>query len=314
MSPPKVFIILLTYNMREEARRCLRSLRALDVSNHCMVLVDNGSQDGVIDMAHAEFPEVFTIQTGKNLGYTGGNNRGLEYAIANGADYMLILNPDTVLANPGFLEETVSHMESHPAVGIAGPRVFGPEKGMVQNTVLFAPSLWRNMVHWVRYRINPCFAERSGNSVLDVDVLNGVCIVVRAACLRQIGLFDPDMFMYIEDVEMDHRAHLHGWRVQYLPIDSVVHCRRSGDCHSTSTVNFLLKRNTVYFLQKVGRSVEAWAYAVISLAMIAACAFWPPRQSRASQYLHFCRRLSAAYWQILRGSPYSQAFGPPYGP
>lgn len=312
MSVPRVFIVLLTYNSKREAQCCLRSLQRLAYPNYRIIVVDNGSSDGTEAMLRNEFASLVTIQTGENLGYTGGNNRGINYALSQNADYVLVLNPDTVLVNPHFIDEMVAHMETHPEVGIAGPRVFGPETGSVQNTVLFTPGLWRNIVHWVRYRINPHFAHLSGDRIMDAEVLNGVCILIRASCLRQIGLFDPNIFMYIEDVDMDHRAHRHGWRVRYLPVDSVVHQRRSGDCHSTSLVNFLLKRNTVYYLHKAGRSLEAWSYAVISLAMIAIHILWPFRRSGVVPELCFLGRLWAAYRQIFKGIPYGQSFGPPY--
>jgi GT2 family glycosyltransferase len=93
-----------------------------------------------IGVVESEFPEVIFIQTGANLGYTGGNNRGLEYAQAEGADYALILNPDTIVIDPDFVSRMVEHLEEQPQVGIAGPRVYLRERGLLQNTVLYAPA------------------------------------------------------------------------------------------------------------------------------------------------------------------------------
>lgn len=312
MSKPKVFIILLTYNMKTEAQRCLQSLQGLTYPNHRVVVVDNGSPDGIEAMVRSEFPQAITIQTGGNLGYTGGNNRGIAYALSAGADYVLIMNPDTVLANPGFLDEMVAYMEEQIRVGIAGPRVFLREKGKIQNTVLFAPGLWRNLRSWVHVRLEPKHFELSGDHVVDAEVLNGVCLLIRSACLREIGLFDENIFMYIEDVEMDDRARRHGWHIRYLPIDSIIHHQKLEGYNITSNVSFLIKRNSVYYLCKIGKRVDAYAYAALSLALMAARALFPVRRGSLRENVEFCRRLAAAYRTVFRETslPSSKIFSP----
>jgi len=312
MAAPMVYVIVLTYNMREVARRCLHSLRTLSYPNLRIVVVDNASSDGAEAMLLDEFPDLLLIQTGSNCGYTGGNNRGIEYALARGADYVLLLNPDTVLVNPNFLDQMVAYLEEHPQVGIAGPRVFFREAGVVQNTVLFPPGLWRSIVHWVRYRINPRFAEKSGEAVVDASVLNGVCVLLRAECLRRTGLLDENIFMYIEDADLGYRAHQHGWRVQYLPIDSVIHQQKAEGYHMTSQVSFLLKRNSVYYLCKIGKRLDAWGYAAISLLVLVARGLLTFSATGFREHAGFCRKLAAAYRQILLGRKPDAGFGPPF--
>ncbi|MBK6798510.1 MAG: glycosyltransferase family 2 protein [Acidobacteria bacterium] len=309
---PSVFIVVLVYNSREATRQCLLSLRALSYPNYRLVVVDNASSDGSEEMVRSEFPDLAVIQTGANRGYTGGNNRGIEYSLDHGADYVMILNPDTVLANPGFLTDMVAYLEAHPEVGIAGPRVFAGKPGVVQNTVLFAPGLWRSLKHWVLYRLKPDFAQRSGDQLIDAEVLNGVCLLIRAECLRRIGPFDENIFMYIEDAEMDYRAHNHGWSVRYLPVDSIIHLRDSNECHPTGRVNFLLKRNSVYYLCRIGKRVDALGYAVLSLALLLIHAASPFKKESAGDYLQFCRRLAASYFAIFSGRKLGKSFGPPY--
>lgn len=297
---PEVFILVLNYRMREPLRECLTSLRRLTYPNYRLVVVDNDSGDGVEEMIRTEFPATVFIQTGENSGYTGGNNRGLEYALAEGANYALILNPDTVLTNPRFLDEMVAYLETHPEVGIAGPRVFLREAGEVQNTVLFPPGLWRNTLNWFRYRLAPASLVFSGDKPVEAEVLNGVCLLIRLDCLRQIGLFDEDIFMYIEDADMDYRARQRGWSVRYLPIDSVIHRQKLEGYHQTGRVSFLLKRNSVYYLHKIGKRRDAWGYAALSLLLMltrGALGF-------NREYISFCRELFAAYRRIL-GAPAS---------
>jgi GT2 family glycosyltransferase len=312
MSAPSVYIIVLTYNSRDVARRCLQSLRGLTYPNHHVVVVDNNSRDGIEAMAREEFPEMTVIQTGANRGYTGGNNRGIEYALAQGADYVLIVNPDTSVANLGFIEEMVAYAEAHQDVGIAGPRVFLREAGVVQNTILYPPGLWRNIVQFFRYQLNPGRCQLSGDEVAEAEALNGVCLLIRSDCLRQIGLFDENIFGYIEDADMDHRAHECGWRIVYLPIDSIVHERSPEGLEMTGGVSFLLKRNSVYFLYKIGKRFDAWGYAILSLLLLLARGVATFSFKGFAEYLRFSRRLALAYHRILFGYKLDKSFGPPF--
>ena len=313
---PLVYIIVLTYHSRDVVRPCLISLGSLTYSNYHLVVVDNNSTDGTAEILQNEFPELTIIRSGGNLGYTGGNNIGIEHAIEQGADYVLILNPDTVVADPNFLTSMIAYVEANPHVGIAGPRVFLREAGIVQNTVLFPPGLLRNIVHWVRYRINPKSFELSGDEVVETQVLNGVCLLIRVRCLREIGLFDENIFMYIEDADMDYRARREGWRVRYLPIDSIIHRQKRDGYHMTGQVSFLLRRNSVYYLCKIGKRLDAWGYAIISLALLTTRGVLTMDPGKFKDYMRFCKRLLAAYRWILKnhksGRIPDESFGPPF--
>lgn len=310
MKSPRVVIIVLTYNSREVARRCLASIREISYSNLEVLVVDNASSDGTSEMVATEFSEFQFLQTGANLGYTGGNNRGLSLVLESGADYAMILNPDTVIADSSFVTRMVDYLEQHQDIGIAGPRVFLRERSSIQNTVLYAPGLWRNVRNWIRFRLQPESLNLSGNDVVEAETLNGVCLLIRSKCLREIGLFDENIFMYIEDADLDFRARQRGWRVCYLPIDGVVHEQRIDGYEMTSLVSFLLRRNSVYFLKKIGRQFDAWGYAIGSMVLMSVRGLLHP--SRIGEYCSFVRRLGAAYFQILRGLPLNEKFGPPY--
>jgi len=294
----------------------LISLGSLTYSNYEIVVVDNNSTDGTAEILHNEFPELTMIRSGGNLGYTGGNNRGIEHAIEQGADYVLLLNPDTVVADPNFLTRMIAYLESNPDVGIAGPRVFLREAGVIQNTVLFPPGLLRNIVNWLRYRINPKSFELSGDEVVETQVLNGVCLLIRVSCLREIGLFDENIFMYIEDADMDYRARREGWCVRYLPIDSIIHRQKSDGYHMTGMVSFLLRRNSVYYLCKIGKRLDAWGYAIISLVLLTTRGVLTLDRNKFKDYMLFCKKLTAAYRWILTnhdsGRVPDESFGPPF--
>ncbi|MFZ4626718.1 MAG: glycosyltransferase family 2 protein [Blastocatellia bacterium] len=301
---PLVHVVVLNYQMREPTLDCLRSLQDLTYPNWRLVVVDNGSDDGLEEVVQRDYPAAVFLQTGENLGYTGGNNRGLAYALAEGADYTLILNPDTVLANPELLSDLVTYLEAHPEVGIAGPRVFLRDRQTVQNTVLFAPSLWRSLGHWGRYRLAPDSLVLSGSSVVEAEVLNGVCVLLRSRCLYEIGLFDEVFFMYIEDADLDERARRAGWSIRYLPINGVIHRQKREGYHPTSPVAFLLKRNSIYYLVKTGQRSQALGYALCSLLLMGGTglwrALWHRDRSGAREAWRFCQELSRTTRVILK--------------
>ncbi|MBI1763075.1 MAG: glycosyltransferase family 2 protein [Acidobacteria bacterium] len=309
---PLVAIVVLAYNCTKKVVRCLTSLNKLSYSNYQVIVVDNKSADDVETKVTVEFPQAIFIQSGANLGYTGGNNLGITYALAQKAEYVLILNPDTVVLNPDFIGDVVAYCELHPQIGVAGPRVYLRASDNVQNTVLYAPGFWRNLWNWFAYRLAPAAFMKSQDSIVDAEVLNGVCVLLRGSCLRAVGLFDEAIFMYIEDADFDYRARSAGWKVQYLPIDSIVHEQQMNGYHMTSMVSFLLRRNSVYYLYKIGKRFEAWAYAAFSLAILYLRAYLSFNSEKTGEYTRFCRRLVAAYCQILFGQKLGRSFGPPY--
>lgn len=306
---PLVFIIVLNYKASGVTRRCLASLKRLSYSNCRIVVVDNDSGDDSVKELADFFPDLTIIQSGCNWGYSGGNNSGIEHAVANGADYILVLNPDTAVANPLFLDEAVAYLETHSDVGIAGPRIFFQRTEKVQNTVLFPPGFWRNFANWFAYRIAPDRFELSADAVIDAEVLNGVCLLIRTNCLAEIGLFDEHIFMYIEDAEMDYRARLFGWRVQYLPIDSVIHLQKQEGYSMTGEVSFLLKRNSVYYLCKTERLLDAGLIALFSVLLLFVRGLL---KLEFVQHNKLCVRLITAFYSIFVSSEYDHRFGSPF--
>lgn len=305
---PLVFIVVLSYKSSSVTQRCLLSLRRLTYPNYRIVVIDNDSNDeSVKELAH-RFPNLTVLQSGCNWGYSGGNNLGFEHATANGAEYVLVLNPDTELANPVFIEEAISYLSKEPDVGIAGPRVFFQNTGNIQNTVLFPPGFWRNFANWFAYRISPDSFELSADKVVDAEVLNGVCLLIRADCLAQAGLFDENIFMYIEDADMDYRARQSSWRVQYLPIDSVTHVQKQEGYSMTGEVGFLLKRNSVYYLFKTGKLLDA---SLVALSFVILLFVRGLLKLDFARHSKLCARLVTAFYGIQSGK-YDSRFGSPF--
>jgi len=120
---PKVSIIVLNWNSAHDTAECLESLRKLNYPAHEIIIVDNGSTDDSELVLREEYSDIKFIQTGVNLGYAGGNNVGIKYALAHGAELIWILNNDTVV-DPDSLREMVVMAQSDPAIGLVGSKIF----------------------------------------------------------------------------------------------------------------------------------------------------------------------------------------------
>jgi len=302
MTSPMVGVVVVNFRTPDLTLACAESLRSLDYPNWRLLVVDNASGDDSAHKLAAALPREELLIAPTNGGYTAGNNLGVEEMLRRGCDYVLVLNPDTVVVNRRFVSELVAHLEANPNIGAVGPRVFLRRHGNVQNTVLRFPWVWRRAVDWVRIRLfgSPL---RSREQSLQAEVLNGVCVLFRGAALKDVGLFDERTFAYIEDVDWAYRAERRGWKRAYLPIDSVVHLQKESGYERGSTVDYLLKRNTLYFLMKSRRWLQAVGYTVATLAMATA-------QSMRSGSLAWSRRLGAAYfglwtarWNTVMGRP-----------
>jgi hypothetical protein len=266
MSAAKVTIVVVNFRTPAVTLDCIRSLRTLDYPNWNLLVVDNASGDDSPAQLRAELAEREFLLAESNGGYTAGNNLGIRAALDGGAEYVLILNPDTVVHRRDFVTKLAEFLDAHPRVAAVGPRVYLREPGRVQNTVLEFPWLWRRAANAVAHRL---FGRplRSGEEVRQAEVLNGVCVLFRSAALREVGLFDERTFAYIEDVDWAYRAKRLGWRQAYLPVDGVVHLQKEAGYERGGAVDFLLKRNTLYFLMKTGHWLQAVGYTAATLTL-----------------------------------------------
>lgn len=233
-----VVAVVLNFNSAADTTRCVRSLLAA-LPTESIVVVDNASTDGSAAAIQSQLPGVAVIRTNVNRGYGGGNNVGIRHALALGARYVLVLNNDTEVVDPSFVGALRTALNKRSRAGIAGPLVRYAE-GPVQPTVSAAPS--------VRMALRLAVANRFGRSssqptaVAEVDVLNGVCLLVRAEVFEATGGFDERYFMYVEEADFAARARRAGWTSLYVPAPSIVHHHERGDDRDSGArvrVNFV---------------------------------------------------------------------------
>jgi hypothetical protein len=267
---PKVVVIILNWNGAEDTIKCVDSFLRLQYPKYELVVVDNGSTDDSVEQIKNNFPRLILIETGSNLGYTGGNNVGIRYALDQGAAYILIVNNDTELVNPEFLRRMVDVMETDHKIGIVGPKVLSPGD-QIQDTILFVPTLFNCVKESLGLRFGAKRTKDYNVSQL-VDSVSGVCWLIRANVVKEVGLLDENYFMYVEEQDYCYRAKKAGWEIAYSPVESVLHEKGSEDENRKRTHRqyIFVRRNLVLFLRK---HFGFWQALVLAGLFLASNAF-----------------------------------------
>jgi GT2 family glycosyltransferase len=225
MSAPRVSVIVVSFEARDDLAACLASLDAHAGSGVETVVVDNASTDGSGDLVASAHPRAVLVRNAENVGFGRACNQGA--AAAAGA-YLLFLNPDARVET-GSVEALARTLDDDAAVGIVGPRTLNQD-GTPQ--VSFGPALglvaeWRQrrLVRGVRRR-DPAVLRRveaMSATASDPDWVSGSCLMMRRRAFEQVGGFDEAFFLYEEDVDLCVRARAAGWRVRYQPRAVVRH-------------------------------------------------------------------------------------------
>mgnify|MGYP005836217191 CR=1 FL=1 len=249
---PRVFIVVLNWNGRDLTLECLRSLSSLDYPDYEVAVVDNASSDGSAQAVTEAFPEVTVIENEANLGFSEGNNRGVAHALERGADYVLILNNDTRLAGPSFLSLLVAYMEGNPDVAAIGPLVLYPDSDVVWSAGgRLRPALGM-CSHLGKKKPAGAYASREPYRV---DYVPGCCLLASKGAFATVGMFDPDYFLYFEDLDWCFRAARLGRRCVIYPVTAVYHYKSgtsgsAGSDRLSPVQAFFYARNAFLFARK----------------------------------------------------------------
>src|SRR3972149_757010 len=243
---PNVFIIILNWNGYQDTAECLRSVRRLTYPSCKVIVVDNGSSDGSVAKLKEEFKEVFYIENKENLGFATGNNVGISYALEYGADYVLLLNNDT-LVEPDSLDILVEVAERNPSAGVLGPKVLCyPDTHLVYSRGE-SYSLWFNM------RTIDIGEVDQGKETLPrrVDYVVGCAMLVSKKFIEEVGLLDETFFAYFEEIDWCFRGRKNGFDILYVP-GAIIYHRGSvstgGEFSPLSS--YYRTRNWIYFMRK----------------------------------------------------------------
>lgn len=319
--PIDLSIIIVSWNVCDLLRRCLHSiLRTASLSEHEqgtwrgqlvdgqplsfeVIVVDSHSSDESVSMVRSEFPGVRLHASERNLGYTGGNNTGMQESRGR---YVLLLNPDTKVVGEA-LSAMVSHLDHHPEVAVVGPQLLWPD-GSVQSSRRRFPSLGTAVIESTflqKWFPNHPVLQRyytldlPDDIPVEVDWVTGSCLLVRWSAIEQIGLLDDAFFMYSEELDWQKRMQHAGWKVLYLPAARVVHYEGKSSEQVVALTHIRFGRSKVlYFRKHHGRlaseAVRCWLLLNYAYEWTVEALKWCAGHSRALR-----RQRMHAYRQVL---------------
>ncbi len=246
--PAKVSIIIVHPYGFEHTPKCLGSLSTMTYPNAEVIVVDNGSQDGSGEMLRKQYPEVIFIHNEKNDGFAGGNNIGIEYALANDAQYVLLLNNDTIVT-PSFLEPLVDRLESDKNIGaVSGKIYYYPDAVGGKEKIIWYAGAYQK---WHMAYNHTCEFEKDNgqcDEAGEVAYASGCLMLLRSDVLKQIGGLSEEYFMYWEESDWCMRAKAKGYSSWYEPRAVIYHNTRSSiKGKETPLYTYMMYRNFPIF-------------------------------------------------------------------
>jgi GT2 family glycosyltransferase len=217
---PLVVSIVVNFRGIEQTRVCVASLLAVDYPNHSVVVVDNASGESEVEALREAFgASIQVIASERNLGYGGGANLGLEWALAAGAAYAWVLNNDTQI-DPCAVRRLVDAMERETGYGVMSPQIDAPIGPESPFGVWYAGGMADLARVLTKHEVVP---TSPAPAVEPTGYVTGCAMFLRCKALEQTGLFWAPFFLYWEDVDLSFRMRRAGWRLGVVPAARIVH-------------------------------------------------------------------------------------------
>ena len=298
-------VVIVNWNTEDLLRDCLRSLFAGlgDIAAEVLV-VDNDSADGSVAMVRREFPGVTLIETGRNLGFAGGNNVALRRAVGR---HVLLLNTDT-LVHGDVIPRSVAWLDAHPEVGVMGPRVLNAD-GTVQPSCSAFPSLGHLALQTLgltRLRRFDGYRMTGWDRAEErrVEVISGAAMFVRAKAMEQVGLLDEAFFFYGEETDWCRRFAAAGWQLVFVPIPEITHFGGGAVRRLNHRRDVMMTEGVTRLHRKHGGLAAGLAcFAILSAHNVSRAAFWalpalvgrPGARARAAHFARVSASLASAW-------------------
>lgn len=251
---PRLSIIIVTYNSRDDIEACLASITGESAprTDHEIVVVDNASIDDTVAYVRERWPGVRVIEAERNLGFGGGNNVGIRQSFG---ELVLLLNPDTIV-DRGAIDRLVNTLDAQPQAAIAGPRIEDAEGraelsfGPMMSPLAEARQKMLMVGNTRGWSLVVSTVERMTRRARTVDWVSGACLLARRRDLEAVGLFDERFFMYVEDVDLCASVRARGRVVLFEPAARIVHLRGRSRASAGSATHAAYRRSHLAFYDK----------------------------------------------------------------
>jgi GT2 family glycosyltransferase len=313
-----ISLILVSFNTRDVLRESLQSVAREQGSFRLEIfVVDNNSRDGSVEMVEAEFPHVRLIRSEVNLGFGAANNVALEQARGR---YIVLLNSDAFLT-PDSLRLSVENMDADPSVGLGGGRLVGRDYAWQPSARMF-PSIVSDFkvmtglaAKFPKSRFFGSFDRTWADPMqpAEVDWVPGAYSIIRSEALTRVGFFDPEFFLYSEEVDLCRRIQQAGYKIMYWPEIVVIHIggessRQIKTLEMSSAGAQLIRwrmRSTLLYYRK-HHGFHAWLAKMLELGLYHLTALRnslsgePRRKERAQRNRNLARLMHQA-WADTQG-------------
>lgn len=226
-----ISIIIVNYNVKDLLKECIDSIyRSVYNGKIEIIVVDNNSKDNSIKFLSNIFKDVIFIQNQENLGFSKANNIGFEKA---SGDYLLILNPDTII-QPDTLQKMSDLLDENPKIGMAGCKVLNSDGSFQLACRRSFPTPWNSFCKlfglqkiFPRSKLFAAYnlTYKDIDKQYEVDALIGAFMFTRKEVIEKVQGFDEDFFMYGEDLDLCFKIKKHGWKIVYSPITKITHSK-----------------------------------------------------------------------------------------
>lgn len=240
----KLSVVIVNYNVRELLSECIKSVNtALTGIDGDIYVVDNNSSDGSVDYIRDHFPDVHVIANSDNQGFAHANNQAIRQT---NSDYVLLLNPDTVVFE-ATLRGCVDFMDAHPQCGGVGVRMLTREGIVAPESRRAIPTPWVAFLKMLGFTRKYYMSHLPWDKPGQIEVISGAFCMLRHKALDQIGLLDEDFFMYGEDIDLSYRLLKGGWENWFLPYDIIHYKGESTQKSSFRYVHVFYQAMLIFF-------------------------------------------------------------------
>jgi GT2 family glycosyltransferase len=246
----KLTIVIVSYNVRSFVAQCLDSVQKASegLDGVEVFVVDNASADDTVSYIGSHYPWVNLIANDDNLGFSRANNIAIRQAQG---EYILLLNPDTIVAEPT-LRECVSFMDAHPQAGGLGVRMHNADGSLAPESRRAIPSPWVSCLKMLGFTKRYYMSHLSWQEPGRIEVVSGAFFMLRRKALDQVGLLDEDFFMYGEDIDLSYRLLKGGWENWFHPSDIVHFKGESTQKSSFRYVHVFYQAMLIFFRKHYG--------------------------------------------------------------
>ncbi len=240
----KLSVIIVNYNVKYFLEQCLNSVyKAIQNLSVEVIVVDNNSVDSSCSMIREKFPGVMLIANKENVGFSKANNQALSQARG---EYVLLLNPDTVVQEDTFVK-CIEFMDNHPEAGALGVKMIDGKGRFLPESKRALPTPW--IAFYKIFGLSRLFPRSKkfgryhltyldADEIHEVEILSGAFMFIRKKVLDEIGYLDETFFMYGEDIDLSFRIIKAGYKNYYFPETSIIHYK--GESTKKGSLNYVM--------------------------------------------------------------------------